>query len=244
MKAILYLRYSPRPEEASIITESVEHQREKCVQFCRLSGHDVVAEYVDREASGSSMQGRPGLEDALKHVCRTGGVLVVASMSRLARNLMDALVISKRLQDGGSHLAVVEMMIDTSTVMGRFFFQIMASLAELERETTAERTRVAVRRRQANGQMVSSRPPYGYRVKGDRTVGVTRSGKTITRKVVEPDPKEFGAIEAILERDREGLSAHAIAQWLNMSEWPPRGREWTHHIVKRIIRREADKGAA
>jgi DNA invertase Pin-like site-specific DNA recombinase len=46
----------------------------------------------------------------------------------------------------GVHFRSLTDSIDTSTASGRFFFHVMASLAEMERELTVERTRVEVAR--------------------------------------------------------------------------------------------------
>jgi DNA invertase Pin-like site-specific DNA recombinase len=48
------------------------------------------------------------------------------------------------LQKQGVHFKSLTDAIDTSTTSGRFFFHVMASLAQMERELTAERTRAGL----------------------------------------------------------------------------------------------------
>lgn len=42
--------------------------------------------------------------------------------------------------------------VDTSTAMGKFFFRVMASLAELERDIIVERTRAGLKAARARGK--------------------------------------------------------------------------------------------
>ena len=44
----------------------------------------------------------------------------------------------------GVHFKRLSDSIDTTTASGRFFFHVMASLAEMERELTVERTRAGL----------------------------------------------------------------------------------------------------
>jgi DNA invertase Pin-like site-specific DNA recombinase len=48
--------------------------------------------------------------------------------------------------------------IDTSTPMGRFFFRVMASLAELERDIISDRTKAGLESARARGRN-GGRPP-------------------------------------------------------------------------------------
>ena len=94
------------------------------------------------KASGSRSD-RPGLNKILE-VLRKGDTLVVWKLDRLGRSV-------KHLVDTVSHLAKEGIQfksltdsIDTGTPSGRFFFHVMASLAEMERELTIERTRAGL----------------------------------------------------------------------------------------------------
>ncbi|WP_429455105.1 recombinase family protein [Nocardia sp. GP40] len=49
--------------------------------------------------------------------------------------------LSKTLQDHGVDLVVLDQGIDTSTAVGRMFFQILGAIAEFEHALMSERTR-------------------------------------------------------------------------------------------------------
>ena len=75
---------------------------------------------------------------------REGDTLVVWKLGRLGRsvkNLVD-LVAQPHQQD--VQFKSLTDAIDTGTPSGRFFFHVMASLAEMERELIVERTRAGL----------------------------------------------------------------------------------------------------
>ena len=57
--------------------------------------------------------------------------------------------------------------------MGRAFFQIIAVIAELERELIRERTSEAMRHHMANGRKMGGTPPFGWQFEGDRMIVFT-----------------------------------------------------------------------
>ena len=94
--------------------------------------------YEDK-ASGAHAS-RDGLTLALE-VLRENDSLVVWKLDRLGRSLKDLVAIVCDLEQRGVHFKCLTDQIDTATTSGRFFFHVMASLAQMERDLTAERTR-------------------------------------------------------------------------------------------------------
>lgn len=86
---------------------------------------------------------RPGLAQALS-ILRAGDVLVVWKLDRLGRSVKGLVDLVTNLHDKGVHFKSLTDSIDTSTSSGRFFFHVMASLAEMERELIVERTRAGL----------------------------------------------------------------------------------------------------
>ncbi len=92
---------------------------------------------------------RPGLDDALSHL-RSGDTFVIWKLDRLGRNLKGLIELVGKLEETGVHFQSITDGIDTSTPTGRFFFHVMASLAQMERELLIERTKeglIAARKR-------------------------------------------------------------------------------------------------
>jgi DNA invertase Pin-like site-specific DNA recombinase len=87
---------------------------------------------------------RQGLAMALE-VLRKGDTLVVWKLDRLGRGMKQLISLTEDLEKRGIHFRSLTDSIDTRTTAGRFFFHVMASLAEMERELIVERTRAGLR---------------------------------------------------------------------------------------------------
>lgn len=97
---------------------------------------------IEDKVSGSRTE-RPGLSMILE-MLREGDTLVVWKLDRLGRSVKNLVDLISNLAKRGIHFKSLTDSIDTSTHTGRFFFHIMASLAEMERELTVERTRAGL----------------------------------------------------------------------------------------------------
>ena len=105
--------------------------------------------YEDK-ASGAKAS-REGLKLALD-VLRENDTLVVWKLDRLGRSVRDLVNIISDLEQRGVHFKSVTDQIDTSTTAGRFFFHVMASLAQMERDLTIERTRAGLEAARQQGR--------------------------------------------------------------------------------------------
>lgn len=86
---------------------------------------------------------RPGLAMALE-MLREGDILVVWKLDRLGRSVKHLVDVVTGLRKKNVEFKSITDSIDTNTASGRFFFHVMASLAEMERELIVERTRAGL----------------------------------------------------------------------------------------------------
>lgn len=100
----------------------------------------------------SSIKNRPGLEDALFHM-RSGDTFVIWKLDRLGRNLKGLIKLVGQLEEDGIHFQSITDGIDTTTPAGRFFFHVMASLAQMERELLIERTKAGLMAAKKRGRV-------------------------------------------------------------------------------------------
>ena len=96
----------------------------------------------DDKMSGSRAE-RPGLAKALD-MLREGDTLVVWKLDRLGRSVKNLVDLVGQLHKQNVQFKSLTDAIDTGTPSGRFFFHVMASLAEMERELIVERTRAGL----------------------------------------------------------------------------------------------------
>ncbi|MDA8332263.1 MAG: recombinase family protein [Candidatus Dormibacteraeota bacterium] len=124
----------------------------------QAAGCDQVL--VDK-ASGK-LASRPELDKALL-VARGGDQLVVTKLDRLGRSLEHLIVLSNELQARSVDLVVLDQGIDTSTAVGRMFFQILGAIAEFEHALMVERTRDGLAAARARGRTGGQRPKLSPR---------------------------------------------------------------------------------
>jgi site-specific DNA recombinase len=106
---------------------------------------------------------RPGLQRVLEMVKgRTIGGLIVAKLDRLTRSTRDVILLIDLLNKKRVTLVSLAESLDTKSPMGRFFVRMIASLAELERETIGSRTRQGMGHLKKLGMPVGT-APYGWR---------------------------------------------------------------------------------
>jgi len=211
---------------------SLAAQAAQAQEWAQARGHTVAGIYTDAGLSGRKARNRPGLQEALDEVCESGGVLVFYSLSRLARSVQDALSIAKRLEKAGADMvSLTESHIDSTSAMGRFVFQVLASVAELESNLTSERIRAVKAYLREQGRFAGGEPPYGYRVNG---------------KDLEEDPDEQSVLADLARMRDAGYSWQRIADHLNAGGVRLRaGRRWTWQTTRKAGRSaDATLGAA
>ncbi len=121
-----------------------------------LREHGVEEVFVDK-ASGTSLQGRTKLAEALKFA-RKGDTLVVTRLDRLARSVADLHAIAGTLQGKDVDLIVTEQSIDTSTSTGKLMFNMLGAIAEFESDLRRERQMEGIAKAKAEGRY-KGRPP-------------------------------------------------------------------------------------
>ena len=94
---------------------------------------------------------RPEL-DKIREQMRHGDTLVVTRLDRLGRSTKDLLAIASELEEKGVELEVLEQNINTTTPEGRFFFTMLAAVAEMERGLLVARTRAGIESARARGR--------------------------------------------------------------------------------------------
>lgn len=100
---------------------------------------------------------RPGLTEALEYM-RPGDTLVVTRLDRLGRNLHETVTTIADLAERDINVQVLDPALDTSRSADKVVVNVMASLAEWERELLVERTREGVAHARAQGRVAGPKP--------------------------------------------------------------------------------------
>jgi DNA invertase Pin-like site-specific DNA recombinase len=136
-RAIIYARVSTiRQGEQG---HSLDNQERQLIATAEAQGYQVE---IFREIASGGRDTRPQLKKALAQL-NTGeaNALFVASIDRLARSTKHALAIIDQATKHSWRLAVSNIGADTATSQGRFIFQLMAVVAELENNLISDRVK-------------------------------------------------------------------------------------------------------
>jgi site-specific DNA recombinase len=182
---------------------------------------DYEVRYVFREEgeSGKSLD-RPALQGMLEHV-RRGDIdlVMVTRLDRLSRSLLDFYEVHRLFEKHGVQFVSLNETFDTSSAVGRAMLKLVLVFAELEREQTAERTRLAIQARAERGLWNGGHPPLGYDSAGNGHLKV--------------NPVEAELVRGIFARYLEERSAIKVAKWLN---------DAGHRQKTYISRRKGERG--
>jgi DNA invertase Pin-like site-specific DNA recombinase len=207
MRVVLYSRVSTAEQAES--GAGLAAQETALRAHAAHRGWEAVAHLTDAGVSGKSLSGRPALSQALQLVTSGGAeALAVAKLDRLSRSLLDFAGLMARSQAEGWALVALDVDVDTTTPSGRLVANVMASVAEWERETIGARTRDSLAAKRAQG-VVLGRP------------------RSASRK----------AVARVRALRSEGLSYAAAAERLTAEGVPTAhgGARWYPSTVRKVL---------
>jgi len=198
-------------------------QRARLADYCLREGLDLIALHEDPGVSGTTpLAERPGLAEALSLVeAGEADAILVARLDRLARDVLEALLIERQFKEAGGDVLYVEG-LNGDDPTAEFMRTVLAGAAQFEKKNLAARMNAARRRKAADGGYSGGRPAIGYRAHGGHLV---------------PDPDEAAVVRWVFERvAKDRWSVRRIARALD--EKRTLGRRWGPKTVSRILLRE------
>ena len=223
MRVIGYVRVSTQDQADHGV--SLDAQRAKIEAYCSLRDLRLVEVIEDAGLSAKNLE-RPGAQRILSMVkAREIDGVVVLKLDRLFRNTADAIETSRLFESHGVAFHSLSENLDTGSAVGKFYFTLMAGLAELERNVTVERTKLALGRKREKGEKLGGHCPFGF----DNVEG----------KLVANESEQ--AILTDMRKMREaGYSFQRIANALNGKGVVSKaGGEWKAGSVHAIIKKAA-----
>ncbi len=112
--------------------------------------------YIEK-VTGRRRDVRPELRNMMDYI-REGDVVVVESLSRLARSTKDLLNIVEELAAKGVELVSQKEILDTKTPQGKFVLTVFAALSELEADQIAQRRDEGIAIAKAEGKYKGRQP--------------------------------------------------------------------------------------
>lgn len=227
-RVIAYVRVSSEGQAEDGV--SLAAQRARVEAYAVAMDLELVAVEEDAGFSAKTISGRRGLARALAALeeGRADGLLV-AKLDRLTRSVRDLGHLVDRYFASRWSLVSVSDSIDTRTAAGRLILNVLTSVAQWEREATAERTREALAHLKAEGVKIGGEA-FGWR----RSDALDEDG----RRVIVLDDEEVATIVRICQLRASGASLRTIALALNAeSRKTKRGGRWDATTVRKILGR-------
>jgi DNA invertase Pin-like site-specific DNA recombinase len=135
------------------VSDGTSQRHDLQLDALRQAGCDRV--YI--EAASGARADRAELAKLLQEA-RPGDVICCWRLDRIGRSLRHLTEIAEQLEQRGVALRSLTESIDTSTPSGRFLFNILGALGQMEREIIVERTRAGLAAAAARGRR-GGRPP-------------------------------------------------------------------------------------
>src|SRR3954451_8776816 len=120
----------------------------------RAAGCDLIR---SEKRSGTTTAGREELRTVLDFL-RTGDVLMVTRIDRLARSIGDLQDIVRAVKARGASLRATEQPIDTNTAAGKCFLDMLGVFAEFETNLRKERQLEGIAEAKARGVYQGRKP--------------------------------------------------------------------------------------
>lgn len=210
--------------------ESLENQME-AFRF-RAAQHgdwDLINVYADEGLSGTSMKHRVKFLEMIED-CKAGKIdyILTKSVSRFARNTVDALTTVRELQSYGVQLFFDKEGIDTADSLSEMVLTIMASFAQEESRSISENVKWGIRKRFEAGDEVKV-PLYGFYHTDDELF------------LVQPEEAEI--VREVFERYVHGEMPQSILNdMIARGVKPPAGDCWKRLQLDRMIKNEKYAG--
>jgi len=171
-------------------------------------------EKIYQEKISGATKNRPELDKMMEQF-RRGDELYVWRLDRLGRSLKNIIDLVLSLSDKGIIIKGLVDGVDTSTINGRLFLNLMASLAEYERELIRERTNAGLQSARARGRLGGR--PKGYTAETISKLLLLRS--IYKDQTLRPEDiyKPFGLTRATFYRYAKILDNHTDEEIKKMS---------------------------
>lgn len=219
MRCIIYRRVSTdmQVEEGF----SLEAQRVRLHAYAKSQGWVVIDDYCDEGFSAKNTE-RPQMQRLIRDIKQKKfDVILVYRLDRFVRSVLDLHELLQLMDKYDVKFKSATEIFDTTSATGRLFITLIATLAQWERETIAERVHMGMTKRAEQGLRNGSPAPFGYTLQGGLLMKHEEEAKWV-RYIFDRYPA-VGALAISKELNSKGIRTH-------------KGELWSDYSVKYILR--------
>ncbi|HHY72244.1 MAG TPA: recombinase family protein [Bacillus bacterium] len=160
MRVAIYRRVSTEMQKEEGF--SLEAQKMRLEAFALSQGWTIVDDYCDDGYSAKNLE-RPHIQRMIKDMKKKKfDVILVYRLDRFVRTVTDLHKLLQLMDRYDVKFKSSTEAFDTTTATGRMFITLVATIAQWERETIAERVYEAMLKRSETGKRNGAPAPYGY----------------------------------------------------------------------------------
>lgn len=227
--AAIYARVSTteQADEGYSIDEQIRVLRE----YCKREGYIIFDEYVDRGISGKSIKGRPAIRQLLQDADeKKFDLVLVWKMNRLARNSVDLMNMVEVFNRKNIVFRSYTENYETETPAGKLQFQMLAAIAEYERNNIAENVKMGMLARAKEGKW------NGGHVLGYDVVEIEGANKKRKNTGLVINEREASIIRKIFHLYTTGNGYKSIANQINKAGYRTKlGKTFSLNAIKTIV---------
>ncbi len=227
--AAIYARVSTteQADEGYSIDEQIRVLRE----YCKREGYIIFDEYVDRGISGKSIKGRPAIQQLLQDADeKKFDLVLVWKMNRLARNSVDLMNMVEVFNRKNIVFRSYTESYETETPAGKLQFQMLAAIAEYERNNIAENVKMGMLARAKEGKW------NGGHVLGYDVVEIEGANKKRKNTGLVINEREASIIRKIFHLYTTGNGYKSIANQINKAGYRTKlGKTSSLNAIKTIV---------
>lgn len=168
MRCATYRRVSTEMQRDEGV--SLQSQKERLEAYVVSQGWAHVTDYADEGFSAKNIE-RPALQRMINDIKQKKfDVLLVYRLDRFVRSVSDLHELLQLMDKYDVKFKSCTEVFDTTSATGRMFITIIATLAQWERETIAERVFDNMMHRSEQGKRNGAPAPFGYELVDGRLV--------------------------------------------------------------------------
>ena len=223
MNAVGYIRVSTSEQAKEGV--SLAHQSSKIRAYANLNDLTLISIIEDAGMSGKNLN-RPGINMLMNLIdTKVIETIIVYKLDRLSRKVKDTLELIENFDKKGITFHSITEKIDTKSAMGKFFLNITASLAQMERDLISERTIDALKYKKSKMEKTGGDIPFGYDVT-EENILIKNSDEQKVISLIRRSRKKGDSLRTICRK----LEEKGIRTKTGLLKWQPK-------VVSAILKR-------